>query len=178
MIKEHTVHVKSKNSNAKILFGVLAAISAVLIVTSMVMQLYKGVLGLVGIIFLTAAVLVYTKYLGAEYYYDVTIDSSGYPLFIVRQLVGKRYSTLCRIGLTEIRDVKRETAAERKTYKTPYGVRKYVYFATLGAAVTYRLITKSRYEEAEILIEISDEFAELLISYVKEAKATVSEDEE
>lgn len=178
MIKEHSVHLKSKNNNAKIVFGVLAAVAAALVVSSMIMELYKGILGLCGIVFLTAAVLVYTKYLGAEYYYDVTFDSSGYPLFVVRQLVGKRYSTLCRIGLIEIRDIKRETPAERRAYKTPYGIRKYVYLATLGADVTYRLITKSRYEEAEILIEISDDFAALLTEYVKEAKATVVEDDD
>ena len=178
MIREHSVHVRSKNNNAKITFGVLLILAGALILTSMIVELYRGVISLAGIVFLTAAVLVHTKYIGAEYYYDVTFDSSGYPLLVVRQTVGKRHSTLCRIGLSEINSVDRETASERRAHKTPYGVRKYVYVPTMGTDVTYRLITKSRYEEAEIILEISDEFAELLSSYAKEAKTMVIEDDD
>ena len=178
MINEYSVHIKPKNSNAKVLFGVLLAAALVLMIISKIIDLYNGVLALVGLIFLTAAVLVYTRYIGASYYYDITTDFEGYPLFVVRQLVGKRYSTLCRIGLNEIIEIKRETVGERKAHKTPYGTRRYVYLATLGVDLSYRLITKSRYESAEIVIEVSDEYASLLAEYVKEAKENVLEDDE
>ena len=178
MINECSVHAKPKNNNAKILFGVLLAAALVLMIVSRIIDLYKGVLALCGIVFLTASVLVYTRYIGASYYYDITSDSEGYPLFVVRQLVGNRYSTLCRIGLNEITSINRETAAERNAHKTPYGTRKYVYLATLGAEVSYRLITKSRYESSEIIIEVSDEYASLLSGYVDEAKTIVIEDDE
>ena len=40
---------------------------------------------------------------------------------------------------------------------------------------SYRLTTRSRYEQAEILIEITDELAETLRAYVGEAKAIEAE---
>jgi hypothetical protein len=143
----------------------------------MIIQVYRGIVCLIGMVFLITAITLYTKYLSVEYYYDITFDSEGTPLFVVRQLIGKRQTTLCRIGLAEIVRIEREGVKERREHKTPAGFVKYSYLPTLMPEAAYRVITTSRYEKAEILIEISEEFASLLRAYSLEAREMITDDE-
>lgn len=174
MINELSVHAKPSNNKAKVAFWVLIGLAAADFVAYLLMRAFEvqksGLIGMLALVFITAAVLIYTKYVSPKYYYDITYDSDGTAVFVVRQIIGKRQSTLCRIGLAEIQRIDRETPDERRTHKTPFSHKKYVYLPTLRPGVTYRLTTRNRYEQAEILIEISDEFSNLLLDYVKEAK--------
>ena len=178
MINELSVHPKPTNKNAKIAFYILLAISACVTVVYLIVDTYRGIIGLGALIFITAAVLIYTKYLSCEYYYDVTTDSRG-PVFVVRQAIGKRMSTLCRIDIASIVKVQKETAQQRRAHKTPTGYKRYNYLPTLIPKQTYRLTSTSRYEKAEIVVEISDEFATLLMEYANEARELIrlSDDE-
>ena len=155
-----------------------AAIAAAVIAVSFMMDRFGGLVGNVGIVIAVVAILVYTKYLSPEYYYDITHDSDGLAVFVVRMVAGKRQSTLCRIGLAEIVSMEREDRAARKAHTTPKGVVKYSYCPTLDPELVYRLTTRSRYEKAEIIIEVSDEFAELLSRYASEARSLESLDED
>ena len=94
-----------------------------------------------------------SKYLASVYYYDITKDVNGTPIFVVRQVMGKRESTLCRIDIADIVSVAHETADERRGHKTPAGYLKYVYTPTLAPKETSRLTVVGRYESAEIVIE-------------------------
>ena len=171
MIKELSVHVKPKGNKGKLLFTALMLVAATVVLVSMFIERYKGVVGLVGMIAIVIATWIYTRYIAVEYYYDVTFDSSGEPIFIVRQIIGKRQSTLSRISLADIVDVTLQDAAERKAHKTPRDTRRYVYVPTVFSERVCRITTKNRYEKAEVLIEVSDEFASLLRSYAEEARA-------
>ena len=106
----------------------------------------------------------------AEVGYEIVFDSEGTPLFIVNQLVGKRMSTLCRIGLYEIVNIRCESGEEQKAHKTPAGVRKYSYVPTLFSDRVCRIYTVGKHERAEILIEVSDEIAAFLSDYAREAR--------
>ena len=174
MISEFSVYAKPTNNKAKLTFWVLVALASASFAGYVVMSQFKinksGLVGFLALILIVAAVFIYTKYVSPKTYYDVTHDSDGTAVFVVRQIIGKRATTLCRIALCEIVQIVRETAAERKAHKTPFSTRKYVYLPTMSSAVSYRLITRNRYESAEILIEVSDEYADTLLSYVKEAK--------
>jgi len=182
MINEFSSLVKPSNCKAKVTFWVLIALSAVNVVAYILMDVYNvqkhGLVGVLALGMITAAVFVYTKYISPKYYYDITFDYEGTAVFVVRQVNGKRASTLCRISLHDIASIKKETVAERRSHKTPFSTKKYNYVPTLFPADTYRVTTRSRYEAAEILLEISDEFAELLLTYVAEAKAILLEKEE
>jgi hypothetical protein len=134
------------------------------------MDRYKGIVGTVGLFILVTAILIYTKYISPSFSYDVCPDTDDVPVFIVRQIIGKRITTLCRIELADIASVERETRDEAKKHKTPKEYRKYVYAPTLFPPEIYRLTVNSRYEKAEIIIEISDELCELLTSLIEEAK--------
>ena len=179
MIKELSVRPKAQNNNSKILMSVFFALAAVSLVISMLIDLYRGVVGMVAVAFLVSAILVYTKYVSISFSYDVMIDADGEPLFLVRQFVGKREVTLCRVSLADIETINRESAAERKAHITERGVQRYVYSPTLSPAVSYRLTVANRYERSEIILEGSEEFMNLLLEYSKEARASrVIEDEE
>ena len=137
----------------------------------------RGLVGLLALAVITAAILIYTKYLSPVYYYDVTHDSDATAVFVVRQIIGKRQSTLCRISLVDIASIDLESRAERRKHKTPYGYRKYNYLPTLVPEKTYRIIHRSRHESSEIVIEAPDDYAEMLTAYVGEAKALAAERE-
>ena len=177
MINELSARVKSSNNNARVAFFTLLAVSALVFVAYFISPQYKGIIGLVGIALITAAVLIYTKYVACEYYYDVTFDSDGTAVFVVRQITGKRQSTLCRIALSDIVSAKMESATVRRAHKTPMGYRKYVYFPTLIPADSCRLTVSNRYEKAEILIEVSEEFKNLLLTYSVTARESVTDGE-
>ena len=178
MIREFSVHAKSTNKKAPMVFAACASLAFAFILMSMIIPSYRGVVSLLGMGLLVGAITVYTRYVSPEYYYDITFDSEGTPLLVVRQIIGKRHTTLCRIGLSEIVKIEQESAGERHRHKTPGGFVKFNYAPTLMPETTYRITTMSRYEKAEIIIEASEEFASLLRSYSAEARELMSAREE
>ena len=172
MIREFSVKTKPTNNKARLVFVFGMSLAFLFLAISTLIKSYQGLVSIVGVAFLTVAITVYTKYVASVYYYDITFDSEGTPLFVVRQQTGKRYTTLCRISLREISGVEKQDAKQRRAHKTPAGINKYSYLPTLGPALVYRITTIGKYERAEILIESSEGFAELLSSYATEAKET------
>lgn len=182
MIREFSVKAKPTNNKARVTFVTLLSCAGLTFGAYLVMRAFEvqksGLFGLIPLALVIAAVFIYTKYVSPVYYYELASDSDGYPLFVVRQTYGKRTSTLCRIGLSEITGLERETRSQRRAHKTPRTIMKYNYLPTLLPNYTYRITTRSRYEQAEIVIEINDEFAELLKGYIKEAKDRQIADED
>ena len=170
MIREFSVKPKPSNNKARLVFVFGTALAFVCVLLSTFIPLYKGMVTLAGVILLSFALVVYTKYIAPVYYYDITFDNQGTPIFVVRQQTGKRQTTLCRISLHEIVGIEKQTADQIKAHKTPVGVMKYSYLPTLFPSVVYRITSFSRYEKAEILIEVSDDFAEIIRAYSVEAR--------
>ncbi len=178
MIKELTVHPKPGNSYAKIFSLASMLLAVACIIAYSLMDMYRGVVGVAAIMFITTAVLIYTKYIAVDFYYDITEDSEGTPLFVVRQRTGRRQTTLCCIEFWSIDSVVHQTDKERRAHKREANVHRYVYAPTVFPKETYMISTHNRYEKAEITIECSAEFAELLRSNAAEAKILYSADEE
>ena len=178
MIKELSVKAKNTNNKAKTTFYITFVLSIAIFAVSFFIDRFSGLVGNVGLILIAVSILIYTKYVAPVYYYDIMHDSNGAAVFVVRAVTGKRQSTFCRIGLSEIVKIEREDSAARRAHKTPHGVRKYSYVPTLGPDVTYRIYTRSRYEKAEIIIEASDEFAALLSEYSVAARMAEMDSEE
>lgn len=170
MITEFSVHPKPRNNNAKIAFLITFLISCAGFVTYFFMERFRGLVGLFSLMMLVTAILFYTKYISPVFYYDITFDSEGTPIFVVRKRVGKRETTLCRIDIADIVSVNHEMRAERRAHKTPSGMLKYVYAPTMFPSDVYRITVKGRYEKSEIIIEASEEFSELLRNYSEEAR--------
>lgn len=180
MIKEFTIHAKPTNKKATLAFAACFLSSFAILTLSTFMEKYRGIVQLLGMGLLVAALLFYTKYMAPKYFYEIVFDSEGTPLFIVNQVTGKRMTTLCRVGLYEIVKVELEGAEARRSHKTPAGVKKYSYVPTLSPECAARIYTSGRHEKAEILIEVSEEIARLISDYAKEARELMAmrEDEE
>ncbi len=177
MINEFSVHPKPRNKNAKIAFLIAILVSAGGFVAYSLMPRYRGVVGTFALFVLVTAILFYTKFIAPAFHYDITVAADGTPLFVVRQVTGKRATTLCRIELANITAVEYETRAARKAHKTEKGTRVYVYAPTMFPPDVYRIISKSRYETSEIIIEANEEFAGLLRDYSEEARLMQSDEE-
>ena len=170
MIREFSVKPKPSNNKARLAFVACMSLSFLFILISTLMDSYKGIVSLLGVTLLICATVLYTKYISPVWFYDITFDSDGSAVLVVRQQIGKRHTTLCRIGLSEILKVEKESANDRHSHRTPSGYTKYSYMPTLDPKESYRLTTSSRYERAEILIESSEGFADLLAAYSAEAR--------
>lgn len=170
MIKEFSIHAKATNNNAKIAFAVCFFASFILLFSANAFQKLVWIPQLCGMLLLVAAITLYTKFLSSKYFYEITFDTEGTPLLVVNQVIGKRMTTLCRVGLYEVVKVESESAEERKNHKTSAGVRKYTYVPTLFPERTCRVYTSGRHERAEVVIEVSDEIAALISDYAREAR--------
>ncbi len=178
MIREFSVKSKPSNGYARWMFIISMAGSLALILISTFAPLYKGIFSLAGVTLFAAALVLYTKYILPIYFYDITFDFENTPIFVVRQQAGKKNTTLCRIDLANIVKIEKQNRSERKAHKTPIGTVKYSYLPTLYPSVIYRLSVQSRYEKAEILIESSEEFADLLMSYAAKAREVGNDTDE
>ena len=127
MIRDFSVRAKHSNNKARALFIIFMVCSFLTVMLSALIAEYKGVFTLAGAVLLSVALLLYSKYIAPVYFYDVSADSAGVPLLIVRQQVGKRQSTLCRIALSDITKIEREDSKQRREHKTPQDFRKYSY---------------------------------------------------
>ena len=178
MISELSVSPRPANKSATVTFGALLFSAAIATVLYLTAERFRGVIGLLTIAFITAAVLIYTRYIAVKYYYDVTFDTSSQAVFTVRQLIGKRVSTLCCIRLSSITKLAYEKREERKRHKIPYGVKKYNYTPTLIPEDTIRIYSQTRIEKAEIVIEGSYELLSRLESFAREAREIAALNEE
>lgn len=176
MITEFSMRPKASNKRSIYLFIAfsIGAVAAALLY--MFIPLFKGVVGIVAMIFIVGAVFIYTKYMAAEYIYDITVPD-GTPLFVIRHRTGKRETTLCRIELSSIKSVERQTREQRREHKTPADRARYFYCPTFSPDETYLIISETRYEKSEISIEAGEEFASLLLAYAAEARSAIPEDD-
>ncbi len=170
MIREFSIHAKPTNKKAMTAFTACFFASFAALIASGAFQFYRWVPQLIGMVLLVAAVALYTKFLSSKYYYEIVFDTEGTPLLVVNQLIGKRMTALCRVGLYEVVRVESESAEERKNHKTPAGIRKYTYVPTLFPERTCRIYTSGKHERAEIVIEVTDEISALLSDYAREAR--------
>ena len=170
MINEFSIHAKATNNKARTAFTVCFFASFAFLISANAFQKFVWVPQLIGMCLLVGAVVLYTRFLSSTYFYEIVKDTEGTPLFVVNQAIGRRITTLCRVALYEIVKIEGEGEEERKSHKTPLGVKKYNYVPTLLPKRTFRLYTSGRHERAEIVVEITDEAAAMLLEYSKEAR--------
>lgn len=171
MITEMSTKIQPSNNYARIAYATSMSGGIALALLSTFIPLYKGIVSVFAVVLIAVAIAIYTKYVAVTYYYDITRDNNGAPIFVVRQVMGKRESTLCRIDLADIIKVENENAKERRAHKTPFEYRKYSYLPTLMPKNTVRLTVHGKYENAEIIIE-NENYGEVLKKYAEEARQT------
>jgi hypothetical protein len=170
MINEFSVSPKPQNNNAKIAVLISFLVSALIIAVSVSLEKYRGLVAVFSLVSLTVMILVYTKYISSSFCYDVFIDTDGVPLFVVRQVTGKKSVTLCRVELAGITEVKRLSKSERKKEKRDKDTLLYTYPPTLFPEHVIKLSLVGYRAKSEIIIEGSEDFAHLLDAYANEAR--------
>ncbi len=178
MISEFSVRPVAKNNNARSLFFILLGAAAASVAVSYFSPLYKGIIQLASLLFLVAAVLIYTRYIGAAYLYEVGFDSAETPIFVVVQISGKRRSALCRVDIADIADIKRLSGEQYRAYKPEAGMKRYNYTPTLRPAEVYLMQVRSRRERADVFLEISEEYCQTILAFAAEAKSLRLSDDE
>lgn len=178
MIREFSVRPVPKNQNARSLFFTLLGAAAASVAASYFLNAYKGLVQLAALILLVAAVMIYTRYVGSSYSYEISHDSEGTPIFVVTQFSGKRGTALCRVSLADVADIKTLTAAEYRAYKPEAGMKRYNYTPTLNPPEVHLMQVRSYREKADVFVELSEEYRSLLLSFVEEARAMRIADDE
>ena len=178
MIREFSVRPVPKNQNARRAFFLVLGAAVAAVAISYFLPSYKGIVQLAALVLLVVAVLIYTRYVGSSYYYEVTHDVEGTPIFLVTQLSGKRRTALCRVNLWDIADIETLTSAEYRAYKPTQGMKRYNYTPTMRPDVVHLMKVRSRTEKADVFLELSEEYRALLLSFVAEAKTLCALDEE
>lgn len=152
---------RSKNKSARsVLFGLFAS-SLIFVLAAILSPKYSGIIWFVALIFITASIYVYNRYVGSEYYYEIS-DCGGRPSFIINMKVGNTSKTMARIDLDTITEVRKLTGKEYRKYKCEKGVLKYPYFPTMFSEEVYLVSVRSEHENADLFIEADEEFASAL----------------
>ena len=181
-MKEFSVRPKPQNNAAKNLTTAVGAVAILGFVTYFMMGRfklpYRSLVGLVSLGFLVALIMLLVRYIFSSLSYDLFVSSDGEPMFVVRQITGKRERTLSRFLLADVAELSFETKKERKEYKMEQGFVKYSYTPTLSPEKTLRIKVRNRYEKAIVRIECSDELYFLLLDSVSEARKMRNEEED
>lgn len=173
---EFTLHVKPSNKNASYVIAAALVSAAASVGVCFFIDRYRGIFGLIAMIFFTVAILFYTKYSAAEYTYDLTSDSEGMPILVIKSRTGRRITTLLRLDLYAVRKIERLTQSELKGKKSDTGVLKYTYTPSFLPSEVIFLTVRSHYERADVIIEAPREFEEILAASVENAVLAFGED--
>lgn len=170
MISPISIKPEPKNNKARHVFFACLGSAILVMVLYMLLPKFKGVAGVVALGFITAAIYVYNRYVCAVYFYDVTVDYNDNEIFVIRQIIGKRETTLCRVDLTSIQNVRALTREEMKKYKPARDTSRYAYYPTLSPDVVHLIEVRSSYEKADVFVELTEDQARTISAYAAEAR--------
>ena len=196
-MNEIIIKPKPQNEKGKRVFLIALIACAVTFILSLILPKFAGIVQLVSLILLCISLYFYNRYVGTSYTYELMSEENGGALFIVRQEVGKRSTTHCRMSLANLRAARRMTKEELRAYKrrssksasadaetateipTPEpNVGVYYYGPTFLPESLCLLSFRGRFERADIFIECSDELLAHLLSLADELRAQFPEEEE
>ena len=175
MISPFSINPKPENNKAKVAVAILGTLGGVIFLVSMQIARYQGVVALCGMMLIVAALTVSVKYILSEFTYEIT-ESDGEWLFVVGQRSGKRYTTLCRVGLASVRSIEKKKRNEDKVKSGEY--LRYSYLPTLMPDTYYVMTVENRHEKAKIVLQLTDGMADLLRTYAEEARLLATNDDE
>ena len=186
MISPFRINPKPENNKAKVAVAILGTLGGVIFLVSMQIARYQGVVALAAMMLIVAALTISVKYILSEFTYEIT-ESDGEWLFVVGQQSGKRYTTLCRVGLASVRSIEKKKRGEKEDdglyfadqrlanatlrsslYRKEY--QRYSYLPTLMPDSYYVMTVENRHEKAKIALQLTDGMADLLRTYAEEAR--------
>ena len=174
MIAPITINPKPENNKAKTLVAVFGALGGLIFIFGTFAERYSGVISLVGMMLIVAALTISVKYIMSSFVYEI-IDVDGEWLFVVGQYSGKRYTTLCRVGLHSVVSIEKRMSKDKKADDRVYS--RYAYIPTMMPDSYYVMTVENRYEKAKISLQLTDGMAEQLRLFAKEARELYIDEE-
>ena len=156
----------------------LIGVSAVLVIASMITPKYSGVVSLVSICTMTAAVMIYVRYVVSDYTYSVREGENHQSYLIFTKVVGKRQSMMGCIPLYAIKSIEKFTNDELKQQKIDKGTHKYNFAPSFAPDAVYVIKAKTRTVSYFVVIEGTDELRDRILDYTKYALLDEAESEE
>ena len=178
MIIPFSLNPEAKNKKARFVFTACLGSAVIAIILSGFMDKYRGIVGLFILAFFTAAIFVYNKYMASVYTYEVTMADNGEALFVIGQRQGRRYTTLCRVGLASVISVDTLNKDQLKAYKADRTIARYSYHPTMSPDELCLIKVRSSYEKADVFVELPEEYAKRIMDYSAIARANELMDEE
>ena len=167
MISPFSINPKPENNKAKIAVAILGSLGGAAFVFSMFAPRYSGMIALAAMMLIVAALSISVKYVISQFTYEIT-EADGEWLFVVGQRSGKRYTTLCRVGLASVTSIEKKKRCEDKKKDAKY--LRYSYIPTMMPDSYYVMTVASRYEKAKISLQLTDGMADLIRTYAEEAR--------
>ena len=194
MISPFTINPNPENNKAKTAVAILGTLGGVIFLVSMQIARYQGLVALAAMMLIVAALTVSVKYILSEFTYEIT-ESDGEWLFVVGQRSGKRYTTLCRVGLASVVSIEKKKRGEKDDDGLYFADQRlanaflrrnlihkehqrYFYLPTMMPDFYYVMTVENRYEEAKIALQLTDGMADLLRTYAEEARLLAPNDDE
>lgn len=188
MISPFSINPKPENNKAKTAVAILGTLGGIIFLVSMQIPRYQGIVALFGMMLIVAALTVSVKYILSEFTYEIT-ESDGEWLFVVGQRSGKRYTTLCRVGLASVVSIEKKRKGEKTDdtgfiakLMTPaflhYEHQRYFYLPTMMPDFYYVMTVENRHEKAKIALQLTDGMADLLRTYAEEARLLTPNDDD
>ena len=194
MISPFTINPKPENNKAKTAVAILGTLGGVIFLVSMQIARYQGVVALCGMMLIVAALTISVKYILSEFTYEIT-ESDGEWLFVVGQRSGKRYTTLCRVGLASVVSIEKKKRGKKDDdglyfadqRLANYVLRRnlihkehqrYFYLPTMMPDFYYVMTVENRHEKAKIALQLTDGMADLLRTYAEEARLLAPNDDD
>ena len=181
MISPFYINPKPENNKAKAFVATLGTLGGAIFIVSMYIERYRGVVALVAMMLIVAALTISVKYILSEFTYEIT-DADGEWLFVVGQRSGKRCTTLCRVGLAFVTSIEKIKRGEKKDggaqfierWTAPafsrYEHQRYSFIPTLMPESYYVMTVEHRGDKAKIALQLTDPMADLLRTYAAEAR--------
>lgn len=178
MVSEFSVHAVPSNKKAlSVVRGAIIS-SALCLIACFFIRSYQGIVSIVAVAFAAVAILFYTKYVTAEYIYEIINDHDGTALFVVRMRTGRRESTMLRLPLYSITSLSRECGEQMRKQKPDAKIPLYNYCPSFRPDSTVKISFRSRYDSADVYVEISDELCAHLSSLAEGERIAHPLDEE
>lgn len=156
--------VKRKNKAAAITIAFSFAVSAICLFGGRFSGSFRSVTEIVGLLAFFFAILIMGRYLLREYIYSVEKTENGEVDLTVVEVQGKRRTTVCRIGLSEIKEILFEDPVSRGAVrKRLKPMKRYDYCIDLSPSRSIHLLFSDGDRAVAVRLEPDERMKALIV---------------
>ena len=149
----------------------IAALSAVLMVVSANIPMYKGVVSLGAVVGICASLYLAMRYIMSDLIYTVYGSGEQTPAqLMIYRAMGRRESLMYRLDLADIKDIKVINKSDKTAHAPTRGATKLNFCPNFNPDSYYLLIAKSTDVDIEMKLEITPEVRTRLLAYAEIAR--------